>query len=424
MLLKVSGFFLLFTLVVTAQEEYENEGRFADSILTVDKAIEMAVNKNPQLKQTLGVINAKKGARKKSFGLSSPELFWFREGIGNELPSGFAEQRWGISQTIDFPLKTAYRLGKISSEISSLEYSYESEVKQIKADIKKSYTDVIHAGTIIRLRNEELDLAKKLLNAATLRFEAGESPELEKINAEIFFAEVQNDVSDAERNFMQARYNLFNLIGLDPDEQKYSIRFPDSLVFVDVSVSQKEALSYLEDQPQYKSVKERISAAGNAISEAWSSFLPDFRINYYRQDYGQGYNNYGVELALKFPLWFFLNQSGEIQEASSNKEEMEWKLKSVELEIKKQIEHAWHGYEITLRTINRYQDNISVKSKELLDLSLEAYRLGQANLLTLLNSQRTYLNGRIRYFDSLRDYYYQIIELERFLTKDVVYVHN
>ena len=241
------------------------------------------------------------------------------------------------------------------------------------------------------------------------------------MKAEILGAEAENDLSEAERSWHQARYSLFNLIGLPPETQTYRIQFPDTLVFVEVNINQHTALEGMAAQPLYRSVSRNLAAARWGVREAWSDFLPDLNLNFYRQDFGSGYDFYGFEIGLQIPLWFPLNQRGNIQTAKARQRQFSWDQQAVKLDLKNRIEDAWHGYETSLATIRRYHQTIRRQSEQLLQLILEGYRLGELDILVLLEAQRTYLNSQKRYYDALRDYYRQLIELESFLNTDLVY---
>jgi cobalt-zinc-cadmium efflux system outer membrane protein len=107
--------------------------------------------------------------------------------------------------------------------------------------------------------------------------------------------------------------------------------------------------------------------------------------------------------------------------AEARQSEIQWKQKSIELDMKQQIEHAWHSYRSSKQIIDRYKMTISSKSLKLEQLSLEAYRLGEIDLLNLINAQQTYLANQKRFLTALRDYYLQLAQLEKFLNKDLVY---
>jgi cobalt-zinc-cadmium efflux system outer membrane protein len=47
--------------------------------------------------------------------------------------------------------------------------------------------------------------------------------------------------------------------------------------------------------------------------------------------------------------------------------------------------------------------------------------LGEVDLLNLISAQQIYLNSQQRYLSALRDFYIQLVELERFLDLELVY---
>jgi cobalt-zinc-cadmium efflux system outer membrane protein len=239
--------------------------------------------------------------------------------------------------------------------------------------------------------------------------------------AELQVAESNNDIDDARRQLHQARYSLFNLMGLPPENQKYTIEFMDTLKSKDVEISQITALSVLTEQPSYKSSARELAASGYFLKEARSNILPDIRFNLYKQDYGTGYNFNGFELGLSFPIWYPLEQKGKIRMNLARQEEIQWKQKEIRSGVKEQIEHAWHSYEVSRSTIKRYDETIRSKAEKLRTLTLSAYRLGEIDLLNLINAQQIYLNSQQRYLLALRDFYIQLVELERFLDLELVY---
>ena len=61
------------------------------------------------------------------------------------------------------------------------------------------------------------------------------------------------------------------------------------------------------------------------------------------------------------------------------------------------------------------------KASLLQSLTLKAYQLGEVDLLNLLNAQQIYLASEQRYLTALRDYYLQLVSLEKYLEEDLVY---
>ena len=390
-------------------------------LLTIQDAVDQAIKNNAPINQMRSQLNQKKEEWRTQTGISSPEFSYMKEGINNKAADPFQEKRMTVSQSIDFPLTTAYRIKGIRQEEKAMEFSIQEEERKVKASVKSRYVEVIYALHLQKLRNQQLKLATELYNAVYTQFETGMGNGMDLTKAELQVAESNNDIDDARRQLHQARYSLFNLMGLSPENQKYTIEFMDSLKSNDVAISQITALSVLTEQPSYQSSLKELEASGYFLKEARSNILPDIRFNLYKQDYGTGYNFNGFELGLSFPIWYPLEQKGKIRMNLARQEEIQWKQKEIRSGVKEQIEHAWHSYEVSRSTIKRYDETIRSKAEKLQALTLSAYKLGEVDLLNLIQAQQIYLNSQQRYLSALREFYIQLIELEKFLNRELVY---
>lgn len=386
--------------------------------LSISKALEIAYQFNPRVNQLQNRIESQRQQQELSLGISNPEVTYAREGINQ---GNFSEQRWVVSQSLDFPLTGYYRLQREKATTSSLEMELESLKLQLKADVKSAYTQLAFAIETSHLAQERVQLFKNVQDAAQARADLGESSDIDAMQAELQLTEAQNSMEQAYQQIMEARYNLFETIGLEEEQQTYDIAFPDTLHYVAVDIDQNEVLQQLDEYPQLKQINQNQLAASYQTKAAKSSYLPDLNMRYYRQDMGNGFNFNGFEVGISIPLWFGVNQSNRVQQAKARYRTQEWRYQEQELAIKKQAEQAWHGYETTKANIQRFRESIQARSRELVDMTQRGYRLGELDLLTLLEAQRTYLRTQQSYYETLRDYYLRVIELEKYLQTDIIF---
>lgn len=415
----LATFVVLLCPLAIASAQAPKEGQ--DVQLTVRSAIETARKSSPALNQIRAQIRGKKGQKWMSVGLRSPELLYFKEGIEADQPGSFSEKRLAISQSLDFPLRSYFRIKQVGNEQSALEQQLKTEELALDAEVKKSYTTLAFQLEMIHLAEQKVQLAQRLQEAATTRFELGEASELDLMRAEIQLAEAQNDLGTAQKDLHQARYYLFNLIGFDPEEQTYAMQFPDTLTYFELEVDQEIAMTHLMSMPEYQRATLDTRAAAFGVKEAWSKILPDIRLMYYQQDFGSGYDYRGFEVGISLPLWFAFEHRGSIQQASARQNAQKWQQRAVFLSLKQQAENAWHGFENSRENIRRFHQVIRVRAQNLLDLTLEGYQAGELDLLAFLEAQRTYLSSESGYFSALRDYYFRLIELEKFIGKELVF---
>ena len=406
----LTGFLLLFF-----------QGWGQDSLLTIQQAVESAYNRNAELQQLHAQLLQKENMWKTETGISAPEISYFKEGISTGPGDPFAEQRFTISQEIDFPLTTAYRLKGLSEELKALEYQVKARENEIKTEVKSKYIEVVYALRLQQSRKYQLDLAQELYDAVYTKFETGMGNGIDLANAELRLDQAKNNLDQTEWILHQARYGLFFAMGLPVEDQKYSIQFSDTLKANNVEISQLLTLAVQENQPEFLATQNQLRATDYFLKEVRSNILPDIRLNLYKQDYGTGYDYNGFEVGLRIPIWYPLDQRGKINMALAKQDEVQWKQQEVRLNTKKQIEYAWHNYSVSRSIIDRYNTTMKGKADHLRSLSMRAFQLGEIDLLNLLNAQQTYLSSEESYLAALRDYYLQLVMLEKYLGEDLVY---
>lgn len=416
MIYKMRGLFS-FLLIISFGSSLQSQ----ENILTIGMAVESAYERNAGLQQLYAFLKQEEQNRRTETGISSPEISYMKEGISSSPDNLFGEQRIAVTQEIDFPLTTIYRLKSVSERIQALQYHITAAEREVKADVKSRYAEVLYALYLRQSREDQLEIATDLYNAVYTRFETGIATGVDLANAELQLEQARNDLDQTEWILHQARYGLFYAMGLPLEEQKYSIEFSDTLRAENVEISQIESLGLLSEQPEYLSVEHELNASLYSLREARSNILPDIRMSLYQQDFGEGYNYRGFEVGLTIPIWYPLEQKGSINRANARREELGWKQQEVRLGMKKQIEYAWHSYSVSRNIIRRYNDTMQEKAASLRSMALRSYQLGEIDLLNLLNAQKTYNNSEQRYLESLRDYFLQLITLEKYMNKDLVY---
>lgn len=406
----------IIALLVSLQVEYSDTTDL--STLDAQKALRIAYEHNPQINQLQSRIDAQKQQQVLSLGLRDPEIQYFREGIGD---GNFTEQRWSVSQSFDFPLTSYYKVKNEKATTRKLRQQLEAQKLQLKADVKTVYTHLAYAIEYSHLAGEQVALFKQMSDAAQTRSDLGESSEIDAMQADLQLSEAQNNLEVANKEVMNARYDLFETIGLDPEDQTYNISFPDTLYYIGVDINQDEVLNRLDNHPELLQINQEQQAAEYFTKAAKTSYFPDLSVSYYRQDFGSNYDFYGFEVGVSIPLWFGANQSKKVMQANALKREVDWKLQEQQLSIKKRAEQTWHSYETTRANILRFRESIQARSLELVEMTQRGYRFGELDLLTLLEAQRTYLRTQEAYYKTLRDYYLRVIELEQFLQTDIIF---
>lgn len=386
--------------------------------LSVKDAIEISFQKNPALINKINEIEIAKRNVYINNSLPKPEFLYFKEGIND---GDFAEERFSFNQNIDFPLKIFSNISADKKIIKRLEYELEDLKRQVISEVKLAYADLAYNLQIIEIRKKQVNIIDSLLEATAIKYEAGMATLLDSMKTDILLQDAKNKLSDAEIDLHTARYALFTVIGLDPDKQTYDIAFPDSLHYEKIDIKQDYVLGLIQNLPMYKAEEEIYNEMVYRKKTAYYDYFPDLSLSYYLQDYGTGLDYFGYEASFSVPIWFMFDQSKKTQKIEIMKNiSIQNKFKLV-LKLKKEIEYAWHGYDQSRKKIDVYTNNILPKSRRLLNLTLTGYREGQITLLQFLDTRNLHLNNEIQYFKELKDYYFNIINLEKYLNNEIIF---
>jgi len=86
-------------------------------------------------------------------------------------------------------------------------------VAQVRNDVRRGYYAVLVADARLMVLREQRDLAARARDAAQARFEAGSSPRLEVMQAELALSAAENEATAAESASVAARAQLNALLG-------------------------------------------------------------------------------------------------------------------------------------------------------------------------------------------------------------------
>ena len=180
---------LKFTTVLILISTYIGFGQ--NNLLTIQQVVESAYNQNAELQQLRAMLKQKQNVWRSETGISSPEISYFKEGVGSGPSDVFDEKRLSVSQEIDFPLTTYYRLKGIAEEVKALEFQIKSKEKGIKVEVKTSYVEVLYALYLQKSRQNQLKLAQDLYNAVYTKFEIGMANGIDLANVELRMEEAK-----------------------------------------------------------------------------------------------------------------------------------------------------------------------------------------------------------------------------------------
>lgn len=198
--------------------------------------------------------------------------------------SGDAIYAGGATTTLTQPLLKGYGRKVNMLQVRSAEKNYDITYQQIQSTVLNTLGEVIKAywdlvGTIenLRVRQEALDNANRLVTITEKRLEIGSAAAIEVLRAKAGTATRQSDLITARTAILDAEDQLKNLIGL----QDGDIFSPDSVIPTDrprmLNVDwdlDRSIDSALRNRPEIKSSELQIEQSDLEIERTKNDLLP------------------------------------------------------------------------------------------------------------------------------------------------------
>lgn len=404
--------FALFILVLAvnilnAQERMNKE-------LSLNKAIEIGLKNNPEIKSAQQNISAAKGRFWSGISLPSPELSISYEYTPvNSSLRNFSESTFEVSQSFEFPSNYFLKGSKFSKEEDIAFYGLSQTEIGITAQIKSAYYNVLAKKDLLGIAEENLKIAEDFSKKAEIRYNVGEGTNLERLTAKVQFTEAKNNLEVAKNELRTSFAELNFSLGFE----KYTdeiFNLTDSLSYSPTDGYTFEELYNLSlsVNQQIKISERKVSTSSIDKSLAWSSLLPGFSVSYFKQTRDGGNGFYGASFGISVPLWFLFENRGQIQEANANVNIAESELQLVKNEVYLRLKSAFNDYENDLRQVNLYISDILPQADEVYRSATASYDAGDITYIEFLQARQTLIGSYSNYTNVLFNYYRSIFILE------------
>jgi outer membrane protein len=378
------------------------------NVLTLQDAVDMAVERNINIKQS--ELNQKNSELNRS------------DAIGNFLPSisASANHQWNVGRgvnvttniieevttqfssgniNIGLPIysgsRNVYQLHRANLEILASKYQLEDIKDDIKLFVANSYLQIMFNSEILKVQQSQLEITKAELKRTKDLIETGIFSPRQIYEIEASLASQEQNVVQAENNLRDAKLNLAQLLLID-DYESFDIAYEDfSIPFSDIlDRNPKEILEKsLTFRNDIKLAETNISIAEKDIKISKSLRLPSItsfyswntRISYldftpsfedqFSLNKGQTYG-----LALNIPIFQGNAIKNNIERTKVNLQRLEYQYDQEKLNLENTINQAYFDlvgaiklYEASNKTVMSLQSAFEDASDQFLIGSLNSF---------------------------------------------------
>jgi len=305
-----------------------------------------------------------------------------------------------------------------SAMAKSVGKEYEAKKLAVYYEVKTAFYEYSYLGKAVEITKENLELVRHFEQVARTKYAASMATHPDVIRAQIELAEIENELVSLEKQRPAAVAGLNSILnrpaGSDlpwPKEPGYKQVSIDRLILFTI-VSQ--------NNPELKALDYQIEAAKSGKKLAEKRFYPEFGVGV-GVDAGMGEDMHSrtmPKIQLMLPIWRNNYKAGERQAQAQLMQARQEKVQR-DNDLAAGVEKVFYEFENSQRKIVLYRDVIIPKVKEMLIASETAYQTGTIDFLSLIDSQRKFLEYRLMYERVLADNAQRLAELEMLAGKEL-----
>ncbi len=386
--------------------------------LSPNDVIELSLKNNLQIQSSQLNVQSYSKLKNSFFELPKTELN-YQYGQFNSIKK---DNSFQIAQNIPFPTYYSARSGLYKAEYQKSELKQQATVNEIKAQAQLLYYHLQYVQTA-KVKLKQLDsLYGDFVNAATLRYNTGETNLLEKTTAETKRNEITLLFKQAEAEYAATYNSLKTLMNSSED-------FEVSKVFEPITLTADLDTSAIMQNPSLQMMyQQAVIAEKNKKLEA-AQTLPDFNVGYFSQSiigfqnvnnndvyFGSSDRFTGFNVGINIPLTFFSN-TAKIKSLKLQQQSLMKEADNTKLYLQNQLQNAFQQYAVYLAQYNLYKTSSTKNAEAIANTATLGFRSGEIGYIEYANALQTATDVQLKYLQSINQINQSIVNINLLINK-------
>ena len=409
--------------------------------LTLDKALEIALDENPTMKVAAEEIALKKVASKEAWQSLLPEAslngsldhtIKAAEMKLNDMSfkmgqDGTNTANAGLSMNLPLFAPAVYRamsMTKTDIELA-VEKSRASELDLIN-QVTKAYYQLMLAQDSYEVLQGSYKLAEDNFNVVNAKYQQGAVSEFDKISAEVQMRSIKPNVISAANAVTLAKLQLKVLMGITAD---VDIKTDDNLTNYESMLfanQLKEEDMSLENNTTMKQFELNMKLLEKNVKSLKTNFMPTLSMSFsyqYQSLYNPNINFFdytwsnssSLMFNLSIPLYRASNFT-KVKSARIQMRQLDWNRIDTERKLNMQVVSYRNNMTASSEQVVSNKENV-MQAEKAVQIAGKRYEVGKGTVLELNSSQVSLTQAQLTYNQSIYDYLVAKADLDQVVGK-------
>lgn len=371
--------------------------------LTLEAAIERALAVNPTLvaaRMTWPIHVAGLGVAGER---PNPEL-------SAEIEKETPKQSFAVALPLELGGKRGKRLAVAEATLRAADAEIASITAGVRNDVRRAYFDMLVAERRLVVLRELRDLSARARDTARTRFESGDVPRLEALQADLSFNTAMTEATSAEGAVRSATAKLDALLGFPPDVRQLL----STAIDAGSPIISSEMLQLAHrHNTGLAALDRRIAEQRARLDLSRVLRVPDVVAGAALTHDAEPEFTYGWRAALSVTVPLFTTHSAGVAVEQATLAQLVAERQAALTRIDADVSAAAASAEAERLAYARYRDSILPQAQQVEQLAQDSYQLGQTGLVALLQALQASRDIRLRALDAVSRYQSAVADLER-----------
>ncbi|TJY38041.1 CusA/CzcA family heavy metal efflux RND transporter [Pontimicrobium aquaticum] len=371
----------------------------AQSKLTIDETLALAIENNASLKASRLMVEEKEALINSAFSFDKTNVYYNYD-ENNLAINSEPLKVFGVSQDFKFP--TVYfaqkKLNKAAQNIAEAEYNM--QLLKIKREVYSAYYQLSYTNEKVAAIQYLDSLYKNFAKASERRFELGETNYLEMISAKSKQRQIEMLLGQASKEVIAAQHQLNKVV--QSELASFNTQTPNRLELKRTLNSPNVGLAYFESSKDYYN---------SAINLESQNLLPDVSIEYFQGTNSTLNSNInGYQIGLKIPLLFNGNAS-KIKASKLAFKAAEEQQKNYKLSYEAEFNTLLAKLEQLDEALIYYETQGKHLSEEIIKTAEQSFKHGEIDFFQFIQSIENAKEIELSYLENLNQYNQTVIAI-------------
>lgn len=376
-------------------------------VLTLAQAQDLAATRNFELSAARREVDAADASIRQAGASRNPEL----TAIVEDLRSATRTTTTTLGIPIELGGKLAARV-KVAERSRDMAQAQLSEARsRLRAAVISAFFATVVAQERMTLSKDSASLASRAADVVGKRVTAGKTSPVEAIRARVDLANAQLEVAEAEAELQAARTGLASLWG----ERDLAFgELAGDTAGTPAQASAADLLAQVDASPALVVARLDIERRQALVDVERSKAVPDLTLSVgTRRDNELGQTRAVVGVSIPLPL--FDHNQGAVLEASRRVDKARDDYDAARIRLTVDVRQAATQLSTAQSSLQAIRETVLPASQQAYDASTAGFEAGKFGFLDVIDAQRSLLQARARYLNTLSSAWQAATTIDRLL---------